>query len=131
MRTWYSILSVIAIALAVSGCARTMPIYNVTAAPVVTGSGDQPSLVDVKKAVTTAARDKGWLVKDVDDEQVEATLYVRKHTAIVDITYSPTSYKIAYKDSDVLLYDGTKIHRNYNKWIRLLEQRINLELAKL
>jgi hypothetical protein len=36
-----------------------------------------------------------------------------------------------YKDSDVLLYDGTKIHRNYNKWVELLERQINIELSTL
>jgi hypothetical protein len=71
------------------------------------------------------------VVRDIDDEHIEATVHVRKHTAVVDILYSPSQYRIMYKSSDALLYDGTQIHRNYNKWVELLERRINIELNKL
>ena len=56
---------------------------------------------------------------------------MRQHTAVVDIRYSPESYSISYRDSAVLLYDGQVIHRNYNKWVQLLSERIQLELNKV
>jgi hypothetical protein len=131
MRFRYSVIVLLALAFVVSGCVRTLPVYNVTDAPVITASGAQPNLAAVRNAITTAAQDKGWVVRDIDDEHIEATVHVRKHTAVVDILYSPSQYRIMYKSSDALLYDGTQIHRNYNKWVELLEQRINIELNKL
>jgi hypothetical protein len=121
----------VAVSLLVAACARTLPVYNVTAAPVVTASGTTPSLAQVKGAIITACRDKGWFVNPRADDHVIATAHVRQHTAVVDIHYSPEHYAITYKDSEVLLYDGQQIHRNYNKWIQLLEERINVELQKL
>ena len=56
---------------------------------------------------------------------------MRKHTAVVDIRYTPERYSISYRDSEVLLYDGSMIHRNYNKWVQPLSERINLEINKL
>src|SRR3546814_16183069 len=50
----------IAVTLLVAACARTMPVYNVTDAPVMTASGTTPSLAQVKSAIITAVTDKGW-----------------------------------------------------------------------
>jgi hypothetical protein len=123
--------AIFAMSLLVAACARTLPIYNVAEAPVVTASGTTPSPGQVKDAIITACRDKGWWVNPRADGHVIATAHVRQHTAIVDIRYSAEHYAITYKDSEVLLYDGQQIHRNYNKWVQLLEERINAELRKL
>ncbi|WP_193370924.1 hypothetical protein [Pelagibius marinus] len=117
--------------LIVSACARTQPVLNITEEAVVTASGEAPSLAEVENAIVTACHDKSWLVDPTDEGHIVATAHVRHHTAIVDIVYSTERYSITYKDSDVLLYDGEKIHRNYNKWVQLLSERINLELNKL
>lgn len=121
----------IAVSLLVAACARTMPVYNVTDAPVMTASGTTPSLAQVKNAIITACRDKRWIVDPGAEGHIVATVHVRQHTAAIDIHYSPEHYTITYKDSEVLLYDGQQIHRNYNKWVQLLERRINFELQKL
>jgi hypothetical protein len=107
------------------------PVYNVAAAPVVTASGTTPSLAQVKSAIITACRDKGWFVDPRVEGLIVATAHVRQHTAVVDVHYSPEHYAITYKDSEVLLYDGQQIHRNYNKWVQLLEARINAEFQRL
>ncbi len=41
---------------------------------------------------------------------------------IYDIIDKPITYSMTYRDSLVLKYNGTKIHRNYNKWIKLIER---------
>jgi hypothetical protein len=123
--------AVAAVSMLAAACARTMPVYNVAEAPVVTASGNTPSAVQVRDAIITACRDKGWLVNPRADGHIIATAHVRRHTAVVDIHYSPARYAITYKDSEVLLYDGQQIHRNYNKWVQLLEERINFELQQL
>ena len=131
MRSKVSILSLLALILVISGCARTLPVYNVTDAPVESVSGAQVTQAQVGDAIAKAANDKGWLVNRVSDGHIEATIHVRQHAAVVDIRYFATSYDITYKSSDVLLYDGEKIHHNYNKWIKILEQRINNNISSL
>ena len=131
MRIPSAIVSILSLALLLTACARTLPVYNVTEAPVVTASGTTPSLEQVEGAIVTACRDKEWFVDPVADGHIVATVHVRKHTAVVDILYSPTNYSIKYKDSEMLLYDGTLIHRNYNKWVKLLADRIDHELNSL
>lgn len=131
MRITFLLASFLSLGLLLAACVRTQPVYNVTEIPVVTASPGTPSLDQVKGAIITACREKEWLVNPVEDGFIVATAHVRSHTAVVDIRYSPTSYSITYKDSDALLYDGEKIHRNYNKWIKLLSERIDLELNKI
>lgn len=131
MRATFLIASFLSLSLLLVACARTQPVYNVTEAPVVTTSSGTPSLDQVRDAIATACREKEWLVNPVEDGLIVATANVRSHRAVVDIRYSPTSYSITYKDSDALLYDGSQIHRNYNKWIKLLSDRIDLELNKI
>ena len=56
---------------------------------------------------------------------------MRGHRTVVDIFYSPTSYSIQYKESDGLLYDGQQIDEEYNERVRLLAERIDIELNRL
>src|SRR3546814_5070870 len=76
-----------------------MPVYNVTDEPVITASGTTPSLAQVKSAIITACRDKGWIVDPGAEGHIVATVQVRQHTAAIDIHYSPEHYTITYKDS--------------------------------
>lgn len=110
---------------------RDQPIYNVTEAPFVTASGNQPSADKVRAAIIKAASDRNWIARDAGPGHLVATLNVRKHTAIVDIKYTGSSFSITYKDSQMLRHSGTTIHRNYNKWIKLLEQDIRQRLTAL
>ncbi|WP_340115538.1 hypothetical protein [Pelagibius sp. 7325] len=131
MRSAFLITSMLSLSLMLAACARTQPIYNVAEAPVVTASSGAPRLDQVRSAIITACREKEWFVNPVEDGLIVATAHVRQHTAVVDIHYTPTSYSITYKDSDTLLYDGEQIHRNYNKWVKLLAEKIDFELNKI
>ncbi len=123
------IVAAIVLAAGLSGCAgRTAPIYIVENAKVVSGSGSELTRDQVRQAIVDAANYKTWRVKQAGDGHLVATVHVRRHMAQVDIRYSSSRYSIAYKDSDVLMHDGTSIHRNYNKWVMLLERQININL---
>ena len=119
---------IVLMGLAIVACARTMPLYNVSSAPVVTRSGGQESTAQVRSAIIEALQDKGWIVKQDNPGKIVAEVLVRSHMAEIEVDYSATHYRITYKDSDNLLYDGSTIHRNYNKWIVLLERQINQRL---
>jgi hypothetical protein len=112
--------------LLVSGC-RTTEIYNV---PRHSVPGDASrTLEETGRLIEDAAVELGWEVEHVAPGEIIATLDIRRHRAVVSITYGASHYAIRYKDSDRLLYDGGKIHRNYNHWIRNLEQRIHRALV--
>lgn len=131
-----ALITVVLIGFVVAGCARTMPVYSVPSAPVVTSSGKHLSADQVHSAIIGALNDKvlfgaGWVVRRNDPGKIVAELLVRTHRAEVEIDYSSSKYSILYKDSENLLYDGSSIHRNYNKWVQLLEKRIDQHLYQL
>jgi len=51
--------------------------------------------------------------------------------AAVDIHYSASQFRIDYRDSRELGYDGGKIHRNYNRWVYNLDRSIVRQLNAL
>jgi len=102
--------------------ARTQPVYNIADKPVQTATGRSLTLEEVGNILASAARYKRWDVVKVEEGYLQAEIHVRKHFAAIDIRYGPESYSITYRDSQALKYDGAKIHRNYNKWIKLIEQ---------
>lgn len=110
---------------------RDQPIYNVLDASFVTASGKPLSSDAVRAAIIQAAAARGWKTHQEGEGHLIATINVRQHTAVVNIKYTADHFSITYRDSRVLRYTGTTIHRNYNKWVKLLEQDIRQRLAAL
>lgn len=130
MKKFFYLAMVVTMALFVSGCfGRVQPVYNVESAQVPlklqTGSLDR-----VASAIRTAAVNRGWAVEEVSPGLMKATQRSRSHVAVINIRYSNTTYSIEYVSSQDLLYENGQIHRNYNKWIHILEDDINKELNK-
>ena len=115
-------------ALALTGC-RSGMVKNVNDAAFTLS--DKQSEADVKKAIIRSGTFLGWQMKGTRPGHIKATLILRKHVAIVDITYNKKTYSIKYKDSTNLNYDGESIHSNYNNWIINLDRRIQVELANM
>lgn len=127
MRNLQLILVLILVGLfALTGCRKGAPVYNPTM-PIEYGA--ELSQKDVEKAIILACPKTGWVPRKVDDNTIQATLNVRAHVAIVDITFDSDSYTITYKGSNNLKYNGETIHPNYNSWIKNLNNNINAELA--
>ena len=70
------------------------------------------------------------MIKD-EPGLIEASINVRTHKATVSIPYSAKGYSIEYKDSVNLGHKGNNIHRNYNKWVTLLDRDIQQELLDI
>ncbi|MDC0932240.1 hypothetical protein OAR97_00180 [Arcobacteraceae bacterium] len=115
--------------LFLTGC-RSAAIYNVVEAPIHTKiSSDR-----VFKAIKTAARSRGWLVKKVKNGVAQARINVRgRHSAVVTITYNRKNYSIQYENSHNLKYNSSDntIHQTYNKWIANLDRAIQFELDSI
>ena len=110
--------------------ARDEPIYEATIRVPATAK-----LADIAKAIKSALIAREWTVQREENGVIEAKLFVRSHTADIRIPFNKDSINIHYVSSTNLLYDekqGIKyIHRNYNKWIKLLEREITNRLALL
>lgn len=111
--------------LTLAGC-TSKPIVNPsrTLTPEVQASQDE-----VKQAIVTALTKRKWSVQRVNPDQVQAEITVREKFHVeIDINYSAGGYTIAYRDSSGMGYQNGKIHRNYLRWVNLLDQDILAEL---
>ena len=102
--------------------------------PVVTPDRTLPATLHVnqeqmKKAILTTLVRREWSVQRVSPGLVQAEITVRgQFHAEIDIPYTADHYQIRYRDSRELGYVDGKIHRNYNRWVQLLDQGILREL---
>ena len=117
-----------AIALLLVGC-RIAPVYDVNQAPIT--SSRAVSMSDVEQVIRQAGASLGWQMVPKGPGNIEGTLILREHRAVVDIKYDTKTYSIKYKDSSNLQYDGTQIHSNYNGWVQRLDNTIRARLTGL
>lgn len=141
-----ALIAIALIVLSIAGCSRTAPIYNVYSAPMpdpsehlsemqAKGATENVksrtlSAEQVRGAVMEAASDNGWIVMEDDPCRLILKLVVNRHRAFVSVDYSATTYSITYEDSVLLMHDGTNIHRNYNLWVKNLQDQIDRRLAE-
>ncbi len=130
MKKLISLSAILVILVFISGC-RSSAIYNISDASVDVSK--KTSDDKIFKAIKSAGMQLGWIVKKTKPGMATAQLNVRKHMALVEITYNKTSYSINYKNSMNLKYDSTKntIHKNYNGWIQNLNNAIQIQLSQL
>jgi hypothetical protein len=94
--------------------------------------GSAPNVEEVKQAIISACRKRGWTPTITGANQITASITVRsKHSAEVEISYTEKDYSIIYKSSQELDYNEKKrkIHRNYNKWVAMLSSSIQREFG--
>jgi predicted small secreted protein len=122
------ILALVIGVIGTAGC-RTSPIRNYNSQPVPAGA----TMAEVGKAIQDAGNSLGWAMKEEYPGMISGELFIRDHTAVVEIPYSTTSYSIRYKSSKNLKYDAAKktIHSNYNGWVENLDNGIRTRLARL
>ena len=120
-----------AVAILLIACAPT-PIRNIENA-LINVSSSSYDLSDVTKAIQRAGIGLGWQMKEETPGHIVGTLNVRRHIAVVDITYTLDNYSVNYKDSSNLKYNpgANSIHRNYNSWVQNLINAINVQLVTI
>jgi hypothetical protein len=112
--------------LIVLGACRSAPIYNVQSSPVKMYKAGY-NQVDVEKAILKAGLGLGWKMEVVSPGTIRGTLNLRSHQAVVLIPYNEKEYSINYESSQNLDYYQGQIHKNYNSWIRNLDNAIQRE----
>lgn len=128
------VLAVLLVAvLAVSGC-RTAPINNVNASyPTASSSPRALTQNDYKRAIIRAGANRGWTFDDAGPGHLIGRVDVRgKHSAVVDLYFDRSTYRIEHQSSQGLNYDASKnaIHPNYNKWVQNLQRDIDREVIR-
>ncbi len=89
--------------------------------------GSERTLDEVREAIASGCKGKGWRPVMDGETQLKCSILVRgKHYAEVRIPFSLTNYSIIYSDSRVLDYNEKRqrIHRNYNNWVLNLNASI-------
>lgn len=100
--------------------------------PVILVSEINPNVSNAKlKQIIIAACSKyGWKIDSSSDSSVTATLnHMGKESVTIDIPFSNQKVEFLYKSSQNMRYDGAKIHRSYNRWLKNLEVDIRSGIA--
>ncbi|PRA30852.1 hypothetical protein [Pseudomonas poae] len=85
----------------------------------------QVSEEKMKTVIVNALQKRDWTVQRLSPQLVQAEITVRnQYYAAIDIRYTRNSYAITYRDSRDLGYKDGKIHRNYNRWVSMLDRDI-------
>ncbi|MBX7274718.1 hypothetical protein K2E96_01295 [Pseudomonas sp. ERGC3:05] len=101
-----------------------------TSKPVLNTQHDLPTATQVseetmKQVIVAALQKREWTVQRLSPQMVQAEITVRnQYYAAIDIRYTRNSYAITYRDSRDLGYKDGKIHRNYNRWVSMLDRDI-------
>lgn len=111
---------------------RPIPIAEIIDAPLTWPSGTAPKLADVQAAVVAGCVVKGWVPQVQAPDRVHAVLTRPDYRAEIDITYTTSTISIRYADSQGLDWNPDKrlIHRNFNRWLILLQTAINTEAVR-
>lgn len=123
----------IVVMMMLCGCVSE-EIYNVKDAPVTAFPGNELTLNQVGKAIVVAGVGLHWQMALAEPGHIVGTLNLRTHQAVVDVNYDTKFYSITYKSSkNLLIVDGngnpSGIHRNYNSWIRNLDNAIRAQIV--
>ena len=89
----------------------------------------QTDRAQMQQAIVKTLVARQWTVQKITPELVQAQITVRgQYHAEIDIPYSANHYRIQYRASSGLDYKDGKIHKNYIRWVRLLDRCIVREL---
>ena len=119
------------VAITIAACASgSVPVHNFSGIPI--GAKSAPTLDAVGKAIIAAGVTAGWQMTQIKPGHMIGTYKIRNHLAVVDVTYSSTTYDIIFKSGDPgLKYDGHTIHENYNRWVEDLERLVRSHVNAL
>ncbi|MBS0395787.1 MAG: hypothetical protein JSR54_14290 [Proteobacteria bacterium] len=111
---------------------RPIPLVEIIDAPLVWQNNAPGKLEEVQSAVMAGCVTKGWVPTAQGPGHVHAVLTRPDYRAEIDVTFTTTTLSIKYADSQGLDWNPDKrlIHRNFNRWLTLLQQAINVEMVR-
>ncbi|MBO6771601.1 MULTISPECIES: hypothetical protein [unclassified Thalassospira] len=106
---------------ALSACTATVQNFSNQPFP---SDVEKLSMEEIEATIIEAASARDWIVQREGEGHLKATYAPRSHSAEVAISFDKKNYSIIYVDSTNLNYNGSQIHRNYNRWVNNLRQDI-------
>jgi len=124
------ILASLGLAATAAAGGRPIPMREILDAPVPWPAGKEGSLEQVQRAVFAGLAAKGWVGTLAGPGKAHAYIQKPDWRCEIDVTFNTHSYSITYSNSDHLDYNAEKheIHRNFNRWLLLLQQAIDTSL---
>lgn len=133
MRFDKTFLVILSMVIALCGCSiKNSIVKKPMNTPVIMVSSVNPNIstARLKTVIIEACTRHGWAINSSTDSNIEATLnHNGKETVTVDIPFSREQVEIKYKGSTNMRYDGSNIHRSYNRWVKNLEVNIRNGIA--
>jgi len=119
------------LAPAVQAGGRPIPMKEIIDAPVPWPGGNEGKIEQVQRAVFAGLRSKGWTATLAAPGKAHAYIQKPDWRCEIDVTFNTKSYSITYSNSEHLDYNAEAhvIHRNFNRWLLLLQEQINLALS--
>jgi hypothetical protein len=114
--------------VALGACSKMRPVLNVEGRPLPPGA-ERLSLDEIGQTIAQGAALGHWHVDPVAPGRMNANYERCEREATVAIAYDQTAYSITMVNS-TLRQEGDEIHKQYNNWIRRLEQDIDRELER-
>jgi hypothetical protein len=135
IRNWAWALAMVFAAFAPSPALAAVDLIEWNNVSAVTGSGKPATAEEIKRAFMVGGARRGWTFTDAGPDKMIATVVVRTHTLVMELTYEPGKYSLKYKDSIDLEFkdDAGKrtIHRAYVNWNTNLMNDVRAELMRL
>ncbi len=115
------------------GCGSGLPLVAEPEGTVVMGvSGLAPNADGVRGATLRGLTAKHWAVVGTEPGVIICSVNAGGHFATVRIEFDAQGYIILHEESSpALRFDGERIHRRYNSWIKNLQRAIQVELMRL
>ncbi len=115
----------LAAAIGLAGCSAWVePIEN----PQTYLTAGQYTTEEVRDAIIQSFEKRGWKIAKSEPGLIKAILRVRKHVAVVEVSYTNQEYSIKYVSSQNLKADKDTIHNKYNNWVHNIDVDIQRNL---
>jgi hypothetical protein len=125
-------LAAVLLPMPAAHAARTAPMMTLENVVATSVDGKPLTTEQVRKAIIAGAASKQWISSIQAPNTVRATHTRGRHTAVVDIVYTASSYSIRYVSSVELNHTEengqTLIHPTYNNWVNNLRVAIDAAL---
>ncbi|MBP6950787.1 MAG: hypothetical protein KA112_00135 [Alphaproteobacteria bacterium] len=123
MKNFIGLLLIAVVTSGLMGCANHVPIYNVNQ-HLMPFEAKKMSSQEIGRRICEAVAKRGWRCDSTTPQTLICHLEKRAHKAIVQIDYNTCFFSINYIDTCNLNYEAGEVHRNYNSWIKKMENDI-------
>lgn len=107
------------------GCGNTTSVLNYENEPIYKNQQTTYSMEEVRDKIAAGVQARKWGIEDESKGWMVARVTSGGHWAKVRITYDADKYTIIhFESSEGLKWNGERIHRRYNNWVKNLNASI-------